>query len=204
MQQPDESVVMDIDFQQQLSAVARDGARRAENALTVLLGRPVKVEEIDTQFVTDASAAILLSLEVTHDHAAVGRLEVAGKVEGTAFVVISQRSIDQLYETFGLSVELKDHQHDEMGRSMLREVSNIAAASYINALADGWGLELSPSTVTLDLAVDGMSRGLEEASRKQGPAIVFRCAFLDEDRRPQLSLVLLLGSAEVFSHAASG
>lgn len=87
---------------------------------------------------------------------------------------------------------------------MLREVSNITAASYINALADGWELELSPSTVTLDLAVDGMSRGLEEASHKQGPAIVFRCAFLDENRKPQLSLVLSLVRARCSAKQQAG
>lgn len=200
--QPELELTQEIEVQ--LAQVAQDAARRSEVALTTLLGREIKVVDLETRYVPSASAAILMSLEVTHDHAAVGRLAITGKVDGTAFVVIAQRSIDALASAFDLDTTERSDESREMLRSMLREVSNIAASSYINAFADAWGLDLSPSTVSLDLAAEGITAELERASRAQGPAIVFRCAFLDHERRPQLSLVLLLGSTEVFAQVTNG
>lgn len=180
-----------------LERAAMDGSRRAGDALSTMLGRAVQVQHLETRYIESASGAILMSLEVQHDQAAIGRIEVSGSdVRGRAFVVMSNRAISELLATYEIEHEPQGELGD-MALSMLREVSNITASSYLNALADAWKIELNPSPVTLELAATGLSDELEAAAQRQGPALVFRCEFVAEQGACELSLVMLVSSSDV-------
>jgi len=162
-------------------------------------------------YLESASGAILASLDVRHDHAAIGRLDVAGpEVVGSAFVVMSSRSVTELLTAFEIDNATLENP-GEIGTSMLCEVSNITASSYLNALADAWDIELVTGPPTLELAARGLSPEMEESSQRQGPALVFRSEFraaaADDDHGSdgifELSLIMLVDTAGVplFAHS---
>ncbi|MBC7643482.1 MAG: chemotaxis protein CheC [Thermoleophilia bacterium] len=203
--------LLDAEQQELIEIAARTGCERAGSALGMMLGRDVIARHLDVTYVASASGAILASLDVRHDHAAIGRLAVtSSEAVGSAFVVMSSRPITELMTAF----EIEDGTLDdpgEIGTSMLCEVSNITASSYLNALADAWNIELIPGTPQLELAAGGLSSDMEKASQRQGPAIVFRSEFRaaseaadnGTDGLFELSLVMLVDTAGVplFAHS---
>ena len=175
---------------------AREGSRRTGEALSQLLGEQVDARNLEIHYVEQANAAILLSLDVRHDQAALGRMEISGEISGRAFVAISERSMTELLRVFNTEYEA-GAALDELGLSMLREVANITASSYLNALADAWGIMAVPSVVDLEIGALGLSGELEEAARRQGPAFVVRCDLETPSGRFDVSLVLLVDPASV-------
>ena len=65
--------------------------------------------------------------------------------------------------------------NDEMGRSTLREVGNILAASYLNAIVDMTGMELAPDPPTVDVDLLGtlVARSLA-GSDPNDPTVLMR------------------------------
>lgn len=178
---------------EKINDAAIDGAERAGRALTTLLGRPFTVEHVDSTYVPSANGAILLSMDVQHDQAAIGQMSITGAVNGCAFVVMSQNSMDEMFNRFDVSHATAP----EMSDSLLREVSNITASSYINALADCLSIEMSPSPVEMNYPNSGLSQSLTDAARRDWPAIVFHCTFASDQGSYAMSLVMLMNSDNI-------
>ena len=196
--------LLDPAQQELIEVAARTGCERAGGALGMMLGRDVCARHIDVTFVESASGAILASLDVRHDQAAIGHLDVASNgVVGSAFVVMGSRTIRELMQAFEIETASADDP-GEIGTSMLCEVSNITASSYLNALADAWNIELVLGPPTLEMAATGLSTELSASAQRQGPALVFRSEFdTGADGMFELSLVMLVDTSGVplFAHS---
>lgn len=129
-----------------LVEIANIGSSHAATALSQLLGRAVEI-----QF----SAAIIASLAEAADRigsqAASSVLidtPVAGD-DGKVLLLFPDGSAEGLCRLLGLSLA------DEMGRSALREVGNILASSYLNAIVQMTGLDFEPEPPTIEIDVLG-------------------------------------------------
>jgi chemotaxis protein CheY-P-specific phosphatase CheC len=167
----------DPDAARRLEAAARDGSERAGTALSTLLGRPIEVRHQTADLVDDESR---MDPSAMPPGAAVGRLSVEGThATGDALVALSPDSVAELMHTYRLSHD-EDGNPDELAMSMLREVSNIAASSYLNAIADAWQVELLPSPVEMRLAGDDGAAQSGPAADHAAAVLVFRSEFASD------------------------
>jgi chemotaxis protein CheC len=88
---------------------------------------------------------------------------------GKVLLLFPDGAAEQLCELFGTSLD------DDMGRSALREVGNILASSYLNAMVEMTGLDLEPEppTIEVDLLGSLVSRSLE-SNRAEDPTVLMR------------------------------
>lgn len=166
-----------------LTTLAGSGAERARAALEVLLGRDIVITGTDARLVEPgrggAGVALASALGGT-----IGRLSISGGIDGNAFVVFPQASVDDLRSTFGLPDD------GDEARSMLSEVANIVASSYISELGDAWGVPVEPSTVELDASDAEVARMLDRSEQTQ--VVVLGCRFSDDAGSYDVSILLVL------------
>ncbi|HEY3764281.1 MAG TPA: chemotaxis protein CheC, partial [Gaiellales bacterium] len=88
---------------------------------------------------------------------------------GKVLLLFPDGAGEQLCELFGTRLD------DEMGRSALREVGNILASSYLNAVVEMTGLALDPQppTIEVDLLGSLVARSLA-SSNAADPTVLMR------------------------------
>jgi chemotaxis protein CheC len=149
-----------------LLEIANIGSGNAATALSQLLGKPVEIGYAEALLATLAEAADKVGAAAAPS--AVVDTPVADD-GGKVLLLFPDGAAEQLCELFGTRLD------DEMGRSALREVGNILASSYLNAVVEMTGLELDPEppTIEVDLLGSLVSRSLE-ASRAGDPTVLMR------------------------------
>jgi chemotaxis protein CheY-P-specific phosphatase CheC len=176
-----------------LTTLAGSGAERARAALETLLGREIRITGTDARIVDAAEAALAAAEDGT-----IGRLSISGAVDGNAFVVFPKSSVEDLEATFGLDGDSDD------AKSMLGEVANIVASSYISELGDAWQTPLDPSTVALDSGVEEVGAFLQQASASpETQVVVLGCRFTDDAGSYEVSILLVLAHASVVQMVGS-
>ena len=184
---------------------AIEGIQRAGDALTGLFGRTVEAKHLGTEIVESVGSTELVQEKPTDTHAAVGFLAIAGaeEIAGHGFVMLSQKSIDDLMGGFGLEPE-PDGSLGEMGESMLREFANITASSYLNAISDAIGKSLEPTPVSLNLIGSAEEAKMESYVMGDHPGIIFRCECVGESNVSEVAMLIVLGSSDITALIPAG
>ncbi len=149
-----------------LLEIANIGSGNAATALSQMLGKPVEISYAEALLATLAEAADKIGAAAAPS--AVVDTPVADD-GGKVLLLFPDGAGEQLCELFGTSID------DEMGRSALREVGNILASSYLNAVVEMTGMALAPQppTIEVDLLGSLMSRSLAGA-RADDPTVLMR------------------------------
>ena len=149
-----------------LLEIANIGSGNAATALSQLLGKPVEITYAEALLATLAEAADKIGAAASPS--AVVDTPVAAD-GGKVLLLFPDGAAEQLCELFGTRLE------DEMGRSALREVGNILASSYLNAVVEMTGMALAPEppTIEVDLLGSLVSRSLA-GSRADDPTVLMR------------------------------
>ena len=150
-----------------LLEVANIGAGHAATALSSLLGRPIAIRY------TEALLARLAEAADRAGAAAATSAVVDTPVKndgGRVLLLFPEDAAEDLCQLLGSSLD------DELGRSTLREVGNILATSYLNAVVELTGLELEPDPPTFEVDVLGslMERSVAASADPDHPTILMR------------------------------
>jgi chemotaxis protein CheC len=142
--------------QSALLEVANIGSSHAATALSQMLGKPVEIGYAEAFLATLAEAADKVGAAA--GPSAVVDTPVADD-GGKVLLLFPDGAGERLCELFGTRLD------DEMGRSALREVGNILASSYLNAIVQmtGIALEPEPPTIEVDLLGSLVERSFEGA-----------------------------------------
>jgi chemotaxis protein CheC len=149
-----------------LLEIANIGSGNTATALSQLLGKPVEIGYAEALLATLAEAADKIGAAASPS--AVVDTPVADD-GGKVLLLFPDGAGEQLCELFGTRLD------DEMGRSALREVGNILASSYLNAVVEmtGMTLEPQPPTIEVDLLGSLVQRSLQ-GSRAEDPTVLMR------------------------------
>jgi chemotaxis protein CheC len=150
-----------------LIEIANIGSGNAATALSQMLGRPVEVHYAEALLATLAEAADRAGAAA--GTSAVVDTPLAGD-GGKVLLLFPDESGDRLCELLGTSLK------DEMGRSALREVGNILASSYLNAIVEmtGMPLEPEPPSIEIDLLGSLVARSLDGVAQPTDPTVLMR------------------------------
>ena len=149
-----------------LLEIANIGSGNAATALSQMLGKPVEITYAEALLATLAEAADKIGAAASPS--AVVDTPVADD-GGKVLLLFPDGAGEQLCELLGTSID------DEMGRSALREVGNILATSYLNAVVEMTGMALAPQppTIEVDLLGSLVSRSLA-GTRADDPTVLMR------------------------------
>lgn len=150
-----------------LLEVANIGAAHAATALSAMLGRPIEIHYTE---------ALLASLAEAADRAGAAAatsavVDTPVKDDGgRVLLLFPDDAASDLCALLGASID------DELGRSTLREIGNILATSYLNAVVEMTGLELEPDPPAFEIDVLGslMERSLAGTADPGDPTILMR------------------------------
>ncbi len=150
-----------------LKEVASIGSGHAATALAGLLGRTVDIQYGETLVARLAEAADRIGAPAVP---AAGVDTKLADDAGRVLLLFPEGSGEELCRLLGTTLD------DEMGRSALREVGNILAASYLNAIAELTGLpfEPEPPTIEVDLLGSLVERSLTGSSSPDDLAVLMR------------------------------
>ena len=150
-----------------LLEIANIGSGHAATALSQLLGKTVEIRFAEAFLATLAEAADRIGGQALPS--ALVDTPVAGD-DGRVLLLFPDGGADELCELLGTSID------DDMGRSALREVGNILASSYLNAIVEMTGLQLEPEPPTVEVDVLGslVERSLEGTSNPHDPTVLMR------------------------------
>ncbi len=155
-----------------LREVSNIGAGNAATSLSTLLGKtvdmrvsrvfPMPFNEI-IEYVGGAERMILSVF-----------VRIEGGISGNMLFVMSREDAQSLVRHMTGATETEEQGFSEMGLSVLHEVGNIMIGSYITALSDFLGFELSPSvpSLAMDMAGAILAFSLSEIGRSGDTAIV--------------------------------
>ena len=174
-----------------LLEIANIGSGNAATALSQLLGKPVEIGYAEALLATLAEAADKIGAAASPS--AVVDTPVAND-GGKVLLLFPDGAGEQLCELFGTRLD------DEMGRSALREVGNILASSYLNAVVEmtGMTLEPQPPTIEVDLLGSLVQRSLQGA-RAQDPTVLMRSVMTVESSDASFAFLFVpqLGAVEL-------
>ncbi|HEY7257984.1 MAG TPA: chemotaxis protein CheC [Gaiellales bacterium] len=174
-----------------LLEIANIGSGNAATALSQLLGKPVEIGYAEALLATLAEAADKIGAAASPS--AVVDTPVAND-GGKVLLLFPDGAGEQLCELFGTRLD------DEMGRSALREVGNILASSYLNAVVEMTGMTLDPQppTIEVDLLGSLVQRSLEGA-RAEDPTVLMRSVMTVESSDASFAFLFVpqLGAVEL-------
>ena len=113
------------------------GSGNAATALSRMLGRPVDISVPNPRVLAVADAVEAVGPPETERDAVA--LPIAGDLRACVLMLFPPDSAATLCGLFGVAHE------DEMAASMISEIGNILAASYVGAIGDMTGLALGPT-----------------------------------------------------------
>jgi chemotaxis protein CheC len=175
--------------QSALFEIANIGSGHAATALSTLLGRPVEVHYAEALVSTLAEAADRIGSAASQSALVDTPIADDG---GKVLLIFPDGAGEDLCRLLGTTID------DEMGLSALREVGNILASSYLNALVEMTGLDLVPEPPTVEVDVLGtlVEQSINAAARPDDPAVLMRSCMTVEssDSRFVFLFVPQLGS----------
>lgn len=150
-----------------LVEIANIGSGHAATALSQLLGKTVDIRYAEALLTTLAEAVDRIGAAASRS--AMVDTPVADE-GGRVLLVFPDDSGSELCELLGVSLE------DEMGRSALREIGNILASSYLNAIVEMTGLPLEPCPPDVDIDVLGtlIERAVTQSAAPSDPTVLMR------------------------------
>jgi chemotaxis protein CheC len=153
--------------QSALAEIANIGSGHAATALSALLGRPVEIHFAEALVATLAEAADRIGSAASQS--ALVDTPIADSV-GKVLLIFPDDAGSELCRLLETTIE------DELGRSALREVGNILASSYLNALVEMTGLDLQPEPPTIEIDVLGnlVERSIDASSHPDDPVVLMR------------------------------
>lgn len=173
-----------------LAEVANIGCGRAATALSELLGKPVNIAYTETLLATLAEAADRIGA-ATEQSAVIDTpiAEDGGKV----LLLFPEDAATQLCALLGVSAQ------DEMGLSALKEVGNILASSYLNAIVEMTGLSIEPEPpeIEVDLLGHVLERRLTAGRDPSDPAILMRSSMTVEASETSFAFLFVPQFAEI-------
>ena len=174
-----------------LLEIANIGSGNAATALSQLLGKPVEIAYAEALLATLAEAADKIGAAASQS--AVVDTPVAND-GGKVLLLFPDNAGEQLCELFGTRLD------DEMGRSALREVGNILASSYLNAVVEMTGMTLDPEppTIEVDLLGSLVQRSLAGAAASD-PTVLMRSVMTVESADASFAFLFVpqLGAVEL-------
>jgi chemotaxis protein CheC len=168
-----------------LRELANVGSGTAGTALSSLLGRPVDISVPNAAALELADAVDAAGTAEDVVWAVV--VQVAGDLEATALLVVSERDAEAIGALLGVEPD------SEQGRSALEEVGNILVASYVGALASmtGFVLDLRPPASAHDMLAAVVGTVLAARSDGRDVAIMLDSELRVEQEAIALSFMLL-------------
>ncbi|SDJ71993.1 chemotaxis protein CheC [Sediminibacillus albus] len=157
-----------------LKEIGNIGAGNAATALSKLLDRKidmktpsVRITSFDeTMEMVGGAETVIVSVF----------LRIEGEAPGSMFYVFSPEQAEQFVHQITGNEEFSfaNPPYPEMGLSILHEIGNILAGSYLTALSDFTLINMQPSvpSLTMDMAGAIISEGLMELSRESDYAII--------------------------------
>ncbi|MBR2875948.1 MAG: chemotaxis protein CheC [Clostridia bacterium] len=133
-----------------LKEIGNIGSGHAASALSSMLDRPIdmNVPQINILDYND----VVNNLGGPENVLAGILMSLTGDVSGMIMFLIHKPFVELLLSNL-LGMEVEDLDLDEMSQSALKEVGNIIAASYVNAIAEltGLSIEISPPELCIDM-----------------------------------------------------
>lgn len=173
---------LQIDALQEISNI---GMGHAATALSQLLDEPllIRVPEVRVTEVAKVPAFLGGAEKIV----AGVTLQVLGDARGTILLIFPEESAIQLVKRL-LGAEQQDVVFDEVSASTLKEVGNILASAYLNALGSLLHLTLIPSVPMLahDMAGAVADCVLIELAKKGDLALMMEADFLDRSGVPSV------------------
>jgi chemotaxis protein CheC len=168
-----------------LRELANVGSGTAGTALSALLGRPVDISVPNAAALELADAVDAAG--VAEDVVLAIVVGVAGDLEATALLVVSERDAAAIGALLGVDPDSED------GRSALEEVGNILVASYVGALASmtGFVLDLHPPASARDMLGAVVATVIAARSDGRDVAIMLDSELRIEHEAIALSFLLL-------------
>jgi chemotaxis protein CheC len=157
--------------------------RRAGDALTTLLGRPISLAIVEIQSLTAAEG--ILQRERGDQGASIGLdFKIAGYTGGHALILLPQPAVFKvLHLLLGRSAE--PHELDSLERSAIQELGNILASSFLSELGDLTGRRFMHSVPQIHLgdARSRMEELLENFRTISSEVLVIQARFVDSIRQ---------------------
>jgi len=180
-----------------LKEVGNIGAGNAATALSTLINKPVDMS---------VPSVSLLPFEEVAERVGGSEqiviavfLRVEGNAPGNMFFIIQEESALQLMKELLPDTQLEQGNYSEMELSLLCEIGNILAGSYLSSLADFTRLQMHPSVpvVAHDMAGAILSYGLMQYGEMGDSALLIETTFL-EDRKSMEGHFFLIPDPDSF------
>ncbi len=178
-----------------LREVANIGAGHAATALAQMTGARITVNVPKLQIVALEDTAELIA--GPDEVVAAVLMHMVGDLSGRTLLVFPERSARQVVEIL-LKRPVGDVRNfGELERSALREVGNILAAAYLNALSEFLGLMLLPSipSLAVDLCAAIVTTAYANFGHDRDSAMSIRTSF-SLDSEAVLAYFILLPDSE--------
>lgn len=174
-----------------LKEIGNIGAGHAATALSTLLNRPIDMGVPTVQRVPFE----LIAESVGGDESIVTAVyfRVEGDAPGNLFFMMTPEAAKQLLHHFSGSVTNEVLEFTDMERSILSEIGNILAGSYLSSLADFTRLAMMPTVpgFAVDMAGAILSYGLLHMSHMGNEALLIDTNFLEGSNRVQGQFFLI-------------
>ncbi len=178
-----------------LKEIGNIGSGNAASALSSMLGKPVDIAVPSVKFLDYQTVVSKLG---GPEQLLAGLLfSLSGEVTGMIMFLLQKEFANMVVSTL-LGTEMEDNiSGDEMSESAIREVGNIMAASYVNAINALTGLDINISVPSLSVDMAGSILSV--------PAIYFadisdKIIFIEDELDPSIgqaaSHVLLIPEVE--------
>lgn len=171
---------------QTFEAICRDGLTRAAQAMSQVVGDEMQLQASQLQVVKTGSVPALIAQP--HWEGVGLSIQMLGDARGSMLLVFDRATAQRLLHRL---VPAANQNDPEMGRSMLKEIANILASSFLTTLSHYQGLSLMPSVPQL---IESDRALMEQAIREH----------LDPVGEQALLLEVLFSTAEVTTEAMTG
>lgn len=168
------------DFQMDvLKEVGNIGAGHAATALSTMLDKPVDMRVPSVKIVPFGD--ISDSVGGAEQTVIAVFLRVEGDSPGNLFFLFTEGSARMLMNSLLNCESEEEDSYTEMELSVLQEIGNILAGSYLSSLAELTGLRLTPSvpSLAIDMAGAILSYGVLQYGEMGEHALFIDTAFLD-------------------------
>ena len=165
-----------------LREVGNIGAGHAATALSTMIQKTIEMNVPKVNIVSFAEIGEILGGE---EQVMVSIfLRVEGDAPGNMLFMLGLDSAKELVNQMLLIDQLEQEDFSEMEYSVLKEIGNILAGSYLSSLADFTNLKLVPTVpaVTIDMVGAILGFGLIQVSQVSDVAIVIDTTFLEGER----------------------
>lgn len=130
------------------SQYAHEGLDNAKNTLTVLTGKPVDMESVNSDMVESDSLGWLA--DYPEDIVLLSYVTFSGGIEGQLMVIFKPDSPKSLINMLEYSrLDCPEEDNESLIESIVCEVANILGSSVLNAIADGLDVLIKPSPPAL-------------------------------------------------------